>query len=108
MKLVEAIKEFESFFPNIKAGEENKDLPKVCSGGLCGLGEVYPALYSSEERAIKSWLEVARANVPSKSTTLEWLSKPELIKYQITMADMKRGHRLVSDRFVVKSQFMVS
>lgn len=106
MTLDEAVKELTADL-SIVEGKPSKEVIQVCSGGVCAQGDVAPALFSDEERAIKAWLETAKNKVPPDSKELEWVSKPELVKYQITMADMKQRHRIAGDRFAVKSQFIV-
>lgn len=106
MTLDEAVNEFSSLFTSVVDGKPSKEVIQICSGGVCPHGDVAPALFSNEERAIKAWLETAKANVPPGSTELEWVSNPELVKYQITMADMRQRHRVAGDRFTVKAQFL--
>ena len=105
----QATKDFEAMFESVRS-RENLDgdlkLPYYYSGGICSHEEVAPALFSSSERAIKSWIDTV---FPSASSydTLEWVYKPELVSYQMTMADMKQRQRVVSNRYTVKSQFVV-
>lgn len=106
MTLDDAVKEFQALFDVVEVGKPDKTLPIVCSGGMCSQEQPAPALFSEEERAITAWLETARKEVPLGSKKLEWLRKPEVIKYQITMADIRQRHRVAGDRFTVKSQFV--
>lgn len=64
-----------------------------------------PILYLDKELAVKEWLATAKTMVTG--TKLVWVAKPELVRFQITMADNKRGHRIVSDRWAVRSKFVV-
>lgn len=109
-KFKNTVGEFERLFKDVinSDGDGKKDYPVIWSGGIVGFEGISPALFSSEERAINAWLATARQTLPKVKTTLEWLIKPELIEYQTTIADRKQRHRVVSDRYTVKSQFLVN
>ena|ERR1700759_2276086 len=125
MLLPGAVKEFESLFKSVSARaaqQLDKELPVTWSGGQRRFDDTSAALYASQDLAITAWLDTARsyANVfnfhelnegdePSiqKKAVLEWVVKPELHEFQITIADKRGQHRLVNNRFAVKSQFVV-
>lgn len=86
--------------------DEDKTLPKVCSGGVVKFDEIQPALYSSAERAIDAWFQIAE-NYVGKADSLEWVDMPSLVEFQTTIAS-RNIHRMVSHRFAVKSQFVVT
>lgn len=111
MNLNEAIHNFESKFEGrvvpATSIDETPDLPRVCSGGVIDKNELLPALYSSADLAIEAWLEQATSHAGYARAKLEWVLKPELLEFQITMADRLQRQRLVANRFAVKSQFKV-
>jgi hypothetical protein len=105
----QATKDFESQFASVRSRENNDGddkLPYYYSGGICSSDEVAPALFSSSDRAIESWIDTVFP-CASSYDVLEWVLKPELVSYQMTMADMKQRHRVVSNRYCVKAQFVV-
>ena len=55
---------------------------------------------------MKDWLETALLAAKG-AKTLRWAVTPELIKFQITMANLKSMHRVVNDRYTVRAKFMV-
>lgn len=109
MDLSAATTEFQSLFISVIqppcAIPDTSQLPVVCSGGTCAQEAPVPILYLDKELAVKEWLVTAKS--VSKGSKLIWVSKPELVRFQITMADNKRGHRIVSDRWAVRSKFVV-
>ena len=110
MNLDDAVKHFESKFEKVEPStkvDEAHDMVRVCSGGIANPEELLPALYSSEELAVEAWFEVANFHAGYARAKLEWVLKPELQTFQITMADKQGRHRLVSNRYAVKSQFKV-
>lgn len=129
MTLSDAIKFFESRFKSVVPStrvDEDPMLSLVCSGGeLSDVKGVMPALYSSEDLAVEAWLcQVAKKvklnegghtglnddGVPpwkAKGLVLEWIYRPELLEFQMTMADRNNSHRLVTKRYAVKSQMRV-
>lgn len=111
MTLDEAIRNLESKFEGRVAPatstDEAPDLPRVCSGGVIDKDELFPALYSSKELAVEAWFEQATSHVGYARAKLQWVLKPELMEFQITMADRLQRQRLVANRFAVKSQFKV-
>ena len=110
MNLKEAVKLFESAFQEITP-PVNSDGDKAqlvwWSGGPTEFDSVAPALYTPESKAVQAWLTTVLSQLPSKCYKLEWILRPEIHKYQITMADQRQRQRLVSDRYTVKSQFVV-
>lgn len=110
MDLVTATRNFEKLFKEVrspvKKGEDTSKIKHVCSGGTCAQDEPVPILYLDREKAIDEWLETASGMV-GESTVLQWIDLPELVRFQITMADHKRGHRVVNDRFAVRAKFTV-
>lgn len=122
MVLSEAIKFFEGRFASVVPStrvDEDPSLPLVCSGGeLSDVKGVMPALYSSESLAVEAWLAVAEEHVrladigrPGAAVCsdliLQWIYRPELLEFQMTMADRNNSHRLVTKRYAVKSQMRV-
>ena len=113
MELAPATKEFESLFEKVVQPPcsltNTSDLLVICSGGTCAQEAPVPILYLDKELAVKEWLETAQeqAKLIANYSQLIWVSKPELVRFQITMADNKRGHRVVSDRWAVRSKFVV-
>jgi len=108
MKLPAAVADFESLFSDVSKSSERSQIDLVCSGGVVSHDSVMPALYSSAERAVVSWLSAATSQKPPEHAKLEWFHYPELIEYQITIADRLQQHRLVGNRFAVKSQYKTS
>lgn len=105
----EATEKFESHFKSVTTREhttEDKKISMVCSGGECGSSDPSPLLCVSEDLAISEWLRVASGYV-NNGSTLVWLYKPEIIKFQITITDTKQRQRIANDRFTVKSKFVV-
>lgn len=90
----------------LEKGTKVDHLHVVCSGGTCANNEPVPILYLDKGKAIEEWFNTAIAMV-SADSTLRWVDKPELVRFQITMADNKRGHRVVSDRYAVRSKFII-
>lgn len=108
MTLAEAIAHFSSQFTTVVPAvskEQTMDLFCVCSGGITNDKDILPALYSSQELAIDAWLESAIFHAGYSRDKLEWIWKPELLEFQITIADRLQQQRLVANRFAVKSQF---
>lgn len=125
MLLSDAIAEFQSLFASVVVREkqqEDKDVPVTWSGGQRKSSETSAALYATKDLALEAWLNTAKSYASvfnfvevsgsgksrtQKSAVLEWVLKPELLEYQITIADRFGQHRLVNNRFAVKSQFVV-
>jgi len=107
MDLVAATREFESKFDTVESTKltDTSHLDVVCSGGTCAENAPVPILYLEKEQAVKDWLTTATEKAGT-AKVLKWVTKPELVKFQITMADNKRGHRVVSDRYAVRSKFI--
>lgn len=110
MDLSEACLKFEKLFEEIHQPEQfimtdTSQLECVCSGSTCAQDKPVPILYLDKIQAVEAWLETA--SIRATAGILRWVSKPELIKFQITMADNKRGHRVVNDRYAVRSKFVV-
>ncbi len=115
MTLDAATKDFESLFFAVKTRDDLSKIMLVWSGGLTEF-EAYsypPVLYSDQEHAISAWRPWAMAARNEKFKTgedklvLEWFQRPELVEYQITIADKRGMHRAVKNRWAVKSQFQV-
>lgn len=110
MLLPGAQSEFESLFESVTSRKEQqvtKDLPVVWSGGQRAFEDTSAALYATKDLAIIEWLNTARSFATDRTAVLEWVLKPELHEFQITIADRHGQHRVVSGRFAVKSQFVV-
>lgn len=116
MTLDAAIKEFEALFASVRSAPADTPISVIWSGGQRTADETAPALYATRDMALEAWVSTARSwacvdldleGTPLSAATLEWVLKPELIAYQITMADLKQRHRVVADRYAVKSQFRV-
>lgn len=110
MLLSDAINEFQSMFASVSTREkqqEDKDVLVTWSGGQRKSSETSAALYATKDLALEAWLNVARSFATDRKAVLEWVLKPELLEYQITIADRHGQHRLVNNRFAVKSQFVV-
>ena len=106
MTLDEAKRAFEANFKTVVSRPSDRcDLDQVCSGGTVGAKDVLPALYSSEKAAILSWLHEATLQWRPKYAILTWITKPELLDFQITMADRHGRHRVVTPRFAVRAQY---
>ena len=106
MTLSDAIEKFESKFDTVEADVKNQDDKELCvywSGGKRSWSETSAALYATKEMAVEMWLDTVLSYV--EGNTLKWVLKPELLEYQITIADKKGMHRAVGNRFAVKSQF---
>lgn len=107
MTFEEAQKSFESKFSDVTHDEKqygDKGLTVCWSGGTRTWEETSPALYATKEMAINMWLAEAEAT-KVEGTKLHWVLRPELLEYQITIADKMGRHRSVNNRFAVKSQF---
>lgn len=114
MSLDQAVRDFESKFAEVRTRvEHSKDIPITWSGGLTGLTGDPPVLYADPDHAISSWKTWAMAawndglSKDKMNPSLEWTQRPELIEYQITIADKLGRHRAVHNRWAVKSQFQV-
>lgn len=118
MLLSDAVNEFQSLFASVSTREkqqEDKGVLVTWSGGQRKSSETSAALYATKDLALEAWLVTARSYVWPDETVamrlrrpvLEWVLKPELLEYQITIADRFGQHRLVNNRFAVKSQFVV-
>ncbi len=115
MTLDDATKQYEAKFKTVRTrAEHSKDIPMVWSGGITIPSETYPpVLYTDQEYAISQWRTWAFAAWNEKydhfegPPILEWVQKPELVEYMITIADKRGMHRAVSNRWAVKSQFQV-
>lgn len=114
--LESAVSSFEKLFKSTRLrAEHSKDIPLCWSGGLTNLSAQPPVLYSDPDHAISSWRTWAMSaynehleqTSPAPSLVLEWVQRPELIEYQITIADKIGRHRMVNNRWAVKSQFQV-
>src|SRR5579859_5900665 len=109
MTLEDAVKDFESEFASVRFKPEHSQVPITWSGGVTGLTDPPPVLYSDPEHAISSWRGWASSPDfgPSRPTkkVLVWVQSPELIEYQITIADRIGRHRMVNNRWAVRSQF---
>lgn len=106
MTLDQATKDFESSFSAITSAEKQqyeRAFPILWSGGPRAFEEPSWALYASKDAAIVEWFEAAKSVV--EGSNLKWLVKPELLEFQITIADKNGSHRVVNNRFAVKSQF---
>lgn len=110
MILSDAVTYFKTLFETVttrgKAKEEDVELPLVVAGGIIKVKDNLPALYLSEAQAADEWLRQAIFHAGRARDKLEWVLTPELCEFQITMADRRNQHRLVSKRFSVKSQFV--
>ena len=112
-----AVAGFEKLFVKVcKRDEHSKDIPICWSGGLTDISGQPPVLYSDPDHAVSSWKTWATAAWNDKlreqdgatvPPVLEWVQRPELIEYQITIADKLGRHRMVNNRWAVKSQFEV-
>lgn len=108
MTLQDVVDRFEKRFTRVRHPSNpdgDKDQKLICAGGLCRWGDVMPALFASEERALEAWFDTAQSEVANTATILEWVLKPTLLQYQMTMCDRRQMQRLVTDRFSVKAQF---
>jgi hypothetical protein len=108
MTLTEAIALFEAKFSSVTTDDKaqySKDHPVCWSGGIRSFSDSAWALYATRDAAILDWLDAALSM--AESGTLRWLVRPELMEYIITISDQKGQHRVVNNRFAVKSQFVV-
>lgn len=106
MTLDDAVKDFESGFSAVSSGvtqQFDPALPVLWSGGPRAFNETSWALYAAKDSAIVDWLDAAKS--VSDGNTLKWVVRPELMEFQITIADRLGRHRAVNNRFAVKSQF---
>lgn len=107
MNLSEAIAKFEAKFEKVQVqAKPDPDCPVVWSGGIGPKDSVAPCLYRSKDVAVEHWLQEACHHIDSNDILLEWVEKPELITYQITMTDRRQMHRLVNDRYAVRSRWV--
>lgn len=105
--LVSAMRRFEQSFANVVQPHRHDHTVPLCwSGGLADFGKTPPVLYPTAERAIKAWERVAMSSTGTFHK-LEWLQKPELQEFQVTIAERGAGQRLVDNKWSVKSQFVV-
>ena len=110
MTLAEAVEKFQTEFESVSSRErqqESKDFDMVWSGGVRKWDETSAALYATKDAAVTEWLRTANSIVHTDANVLEWVLKPELLEFQITIADRQGRHRTVNNRFAVKSQFIV-
>lgn len=108
MTLDDAVKEFQSLFSHVESGvtqQFDPKLPVQWSGGLRAFDQTSWALYALQDDAILAWLKFAKKSIPG-SRRLKWIVRPELMEFQITIADRIGRHRAVNNRFAVKSQFV--
>lgn len=111
MTLSAATKSFESVFKHVRYGTEDTKSLYQCSGGEIKSDGIQPALYATEELAVEAWGAMAKTWLESRidifedqGQTLEWGLQPELLDFQMTMADRHGAHRLVTKRYAVRSQ----
>lgn len=109
MTLEQAVLDFE------EAHTEDKSIPTdtvldVCSGGVRLKGAPVPALYASADDAIDEWLaaifQVSIEAGGEEHPAYRWIERPTLQKYQITIMDATRTHRIASDRYAVESRIV--
>lgn len=107
MPLPEVVTSFEARFETVRTKmDHNKSIiPITWSGGTTEFAAQPPVLYSDPEHAISSWAALVNRDV--EGSVLEWFQKPELIEYQVTIADKLGRHRVVNNRWAVKSQYQV-
>lgn len=107
MILSAAQSEFEAQFSRVVNATEDKDLIVTWSGGQRRPLDTSAALYATQDLAIDAWLSTATSFAPTPKGVLEWVLRPELHEFQITIAGKHGQHRLVANRYAVKSQFRV-
>lgn len=106
MILSDAITEFESGFSSVVSDEKQQfdpAKPVLWSGGPRGFLDTSWALYAMKDAAVAEWFEAAKS--VTEGSKLRWIVRPELLEFQITIADKLGRHRAVNNRFAVKSQF---
>lgn len=106
MTLDDAVKDFESRFKSVSTDvkqQYDRTIPVLWSGGPRAFEEGSWALFAAKDAAVAEWLEAAKSII--EGSVLKWIVKPEILEFQITIADKIGRHRSVSNRFAVKSQF---
>lgn len=106
MTLSDAVALFEVGFASVTSDlkqQYDPAKPVLWSGGPRAFLETSPCLYAMRDAAVIEWLEAAKS--VSEGSKLHWIVKPELMEFQITIADNLGRHRAVNNRFAVKSQF---
>ncbi len=106
MTLSDAIQSFESGFSSVSSDQKaqfDPAIPVLWSGGPRAFNETATCLYAMRDAAIQEWFDAAVSL--KEGSKLKWIVRPELLEFQITIADKNGAHRAVSNRFAVKSQF---
>lgn len=106
MTLPDAILDFEQSFSAVSSSltqQFDPSIPVLWSGGPRAFTETATALYAMRDAAVVNWLDAAKS--VKEGSKLKWIVRPELLEFQITIADKNGSHRAVSNRFAVKSQF---
>lgn len=117
--LPEAQAEFEREFKAVRTDPSARDVLHLYSGGVVpDIKTTAPCLCSSEELAIELWRHTAgfammdwygnltadkRKTWPLKQREIVvvWRQPPKIIKFQMTMTDLKKQDRVVTDRYTV-------
>lgn len=110
MNLAVAVYSITDLFQSFKTDREALDGKTIVSGGTLIDGEP-PALWLTEELAVKHWhgaMLSALMTTDTKDKTLIWVEPPKVEKFEITIADAKRTHRLAQDRFIVMSKHVIA
>ena len=78
---------------------------EIVSGGIrLSPKDPFPALYLSQELAIKNWGRAVNLFVGTLSQTsskVRVVRPPDLVKYQMTETDMRQQQRVVATRWAV-------
>lgn len=117
--LPEAQAEFERQFNRVAHDHNIADVLRIYSGGTVpDIKTTAPCLCSTEELAIELWLRSAtnerrvaamrRAEATNRDFTLTWRQPPKMTKLQMTMTDLKKQDRVVTDRYAVYCELAFS
>lgn len=104
-----AVNGIEGLFAKSKTDHDAPNGKTIVSGGELINGEP-PALWLTSELATKHWHDaILKLLLPidTSDKTLIWVEPPKLEKFEITICDAFRTHRLAQDRCIVISKHVI-
>lgn len=110
MILALAVQSIANLFAQSKVDRAAVGGRTVVSNGELLNGEP-PALWLTPELATKRWHDAmlnAILMIDTKDKTLIWIDAPKLEKFEITIADAFRTHRLAQDRYIVICKYVIA
>ena len=104
-----AVNGIEGLFASAKTDRAALGGKTVVSAGELINGEP-PALWLTPELATKHWHDAMLKQLLAIDTadkTLIWIDPPKLEKFEITICDAMRTHRLAQDRYIVICKYAI-